>query len=203
VAVDTAVLTPDRDLGLLVLEVRRKAGSGWALPGTFLHPGETVADAVRRSLAEKAGLRDVVAHQWRVFDEPGRDDRGWVLSVAHWAVVAPELLESRDPTQTRVVPVSSPGRLIFDHPLIVKAAVEQVRARYAESPDPERLLPETFTILQLRELYAAIAGRSLDRDRFRRYMIDKLEATGEMTVGTRGRPAELFRRKPTLGQHWL
>ena len=39
VAVDTAVLTLDPKLGLVVLEVRRVTGTGWALPGTFLSRG--------------------------------------------------------------------------------------------------------------------------------------------------------------------
>jgi ADP-ribose pyrophosphatase YjhB (NUDIX family) len=61
VAVDTAVLTvPDGADALHVLLVRR-AGSHehgeWALPGTFLHPGETLADAVLRSLPDKAGVK--------------------------------------------------------------------------------------------------------------------------------------------------
>jgi ADP-ribose pyrophosphatase YjhB (NUDIX family) len=198
VAVDTAVLTPDPDEGLLVLEVKRKTGSGWALPGTFLHPRETLADAVRRSLRDKAGVNDVVAHQWRVFDDPFRDDRGWVLSVAHWALVGPTVLENRLKAQTRLVPASSPGRLIYDHPAIVQAAVEHVRSRYDASADPERLLPEVFTILQLRKVHETIAGRPLDRDWFRRHTKEKVEATGEMAIGSRGRPAELYRRKPIL-----
>ena len=55
VAVDTAVLTLDEQDGLVVLEVRRTNGAGWGLPGTFLHEGETLADAVRRALDVKAG----------------------------------------------------------------------------------------------------------------------------------------------------
>lgn len=39
VAVDTAVLTLDERLGLVVLQVRRENRRGWGLPGTFLHEG--------------------------------------------------------------------------------------------------------------------------------------------------------------------
>ncbi|PRC61701.1 NUDIX hydrolase, partial [Mycobacterium sp. ITM-2017-0098] len=56
VAVDTALLTLAGDLGLAVLEVRRNNGRGWGLPGTFLHEGETLAEAVDRSLREKGGV---------------------------------------------------------------------------------------------------------------------------------------------------
>ena len=105
VAVDTALLTPDPDEGLLVLEVKRESMSGWRLPGTFLWEGERLAEAVRRSLRTKAGVEGVAPHQLRVFDDPNRDDRGWVLSVAHWAVVPPERLVSRFVDTTRLVSI--------------------------------------------------------------------------------------------------
>jgi ADP-ribose pyrophosphatase YjhB (NUDIX family) len=195
VAVDTALLTPDPAEGLLVLQVRRKDSSGWALPGTFLHEGERLADAVRRSLREKAGIHDVTPHQLEVFDDPDRDDRGWVLSAAHSAVVSADHLASRLSSESRLVPVASPGRLIYDHRVIIARAVAHIRARYAEMPDPDRLLADEFTMRELRMVHDRIAGGGLDRDWFRRVMRAHLEPTGTMSAGTRGRPAELFRRR--------
>ena len=104
VAVDTAVLTLDPEQGLVVLEVRRPHEAGWALPGTFLHEGEVLADAVDRSLRDKANVRGLHPRQLHVFDDPNRDDRGWVLSVAHVDVVRLEQLESRFADTTRLVP---------------------------------------------------------------------------------------------------
>lgn len=195
VAVDTAVLTPDPVEGLLVLEVRRDSPSGWALPGTFLWEGELLVDAVRRSLRLKAGVEGLEPHQLQVFDAFDRDKRGRVLSVAHWAAVPPERLANRFATETRLVPVDRPGQLIYDHPKIIDKAVENIRSRYENEPDPDRLLGKTFTIFELRKLHEVIAGQDLDRDLFRREMKEKLVATGEMSKGTRGRPAELFRRR--------
>ncbi|WP_159235493.1 NUDIX hydrolase [Mycolicibacterium vanbaalenii] len=196
VAVDTALLTLDGDLGLVVLEVRRNNGRGWGLPGTFLHEGETLADAVDRSLQEKAGVAGLHPRQLHVFDDPTRDDRGWVLSVAHIDVVPVERLESRHVDLTRLAPVGSPGRLPYDHPHIINFAVEHIQSRYADTPDPDRLLGDEFTMLELRLAHEAIAGRPLQRDWFRRTMEPQLVPTGEMAAGTRGRPAELFRRRP-------
>ena len=51
---------------------------------------ETLTDAVRRSLGGKAGVNGVPPRQLHVFDDPDRDERGWVHSVAHVAVVRPE-----------------------------------------------------------------------------------------------------------------
>ncbi|KUI39256.1 NUDIX domain-containing protein [Mycobacterium sp. GA-2829] len=194
VAVDTALLTLDAENGLVVLEVRRNTGRGWALPGTFLHEGERLADAVDRSLRVKANVAGLRPRQLQVFDDPARDDRGWVLSVAHVAVVRADALASRFADRTRLAPVLSPGRLPYDHADIIGRAMAHIRARYADHPDPDRLLGEEFTLRELRLAHEAVLGDALQRDTFRRAMEPHLVATGRMTAGGRGRPAELFRR---------
>ena len=193
VAVDTAVLTLDAVDGLVVLEVRRP-DRGWALPGTFLHEGEVLADAVDRSLQVKANVRGLHPRQLHVFDDPGRDDRGWVLSVAHVDVVQPDLLASRFPDRTRLVSIDKPGRLPFDHADIIALAVDNIRARYRDKPDPDGLLGHEFTLRELRLAHEAVAGHPLQRDTFRRAMEPHLEPTGMTASGNRGRPAEVFRR---------
>ena len=211
VAVDTALLTVAADDDhLSVLLVRRMPEPGapaeaeaWALPGTFLHEGETLIDAVRRSLREKAGIEGVNPRQLHVFDDPCRDSRGWVLSVAHLDVVPTTRLAERDPERTRLARLADAvERLPFEHDKIIAAAAAEVRAQYARVPDPYGLLPEPFTILDLRLLHEAVAGEPLQRDTFRRQMISQLTPTGEVTAGTRGRPAELFRRVP-VAIPWL
>jgi 8-oxo-dGTP diphosphatase len=201
VAVDAALLTvvPGEDC-LSVLQVHRAEGAngdpaGWGLPGTFLHEGELLLDAVQRCLREKAGVEGTRPRQLHVFDKPDRDDRGWVLSVAHMDVVRPERLDGRIDEQTRIVPADDPGSLPYDHTEIIQRAVATVRASYELAPDPERLIPGPFTILELRLLHEAVVGRSFQRDTFRRLMEPQLTGTGRMTSGTRGRPAELFRHK--------
>lgn len=195
VAVDTAVLTVDAEIGLAVLQVRRAGGPGWALPGTFLHEGEILVEAVARSLADKANVRGLRPRQLHVFDALDRDDRGWVLSVAHVAVVRPDTLETRFADTTRLMPVDAPGRLIYDHPDIIALAVGDVRAHYETSPDPDRLLDDEFTLRDLRRTHEAIAGHALQRDTFRRTMESHLVPTGVTVTAGRGRPAELFRRR--------
>jgi 8-oxo-dGTP diphosphatase len=204
VAVDAALLTvmPGEDC-LSVLQVHRAEGPngdpppGWGLPGTFLHEGELLLDAVQRCLLEKAGVEGTRPRQLHVFDKPNRDDRGWVLSVAHMDVVRPELLGGRIEEKTRIVPADGAGILPYDHTAIIRQAAETIRGSYELAPDPERLLTEPFTILQLRLLHEFVVGRKFQRDTFRRLMEPQLVGTGKTTAGTRGRPAELFR----LRQH--
>ncbi|WP_210419585.1 NUDIX hydrolase [Mycolicibacterium sp. ELW1] len=194
-AVDTALLTLDpADPELSVLQVRRTDGPGWALPGTFLHPGERLADAVERSLRAKADVRGLRPRQLRVYDDPSRDTRGWVLSVAHVEVVPIRRLDSRRPRDTRLVPVARPGRLGYGHAEIIARAAQEVRDRYAERPDPDHLLGRQFTLGELHRVHEAVAGRALQRDGFRRLMKPLLRPTGHLVTRTGGRPAELFRR---------
>ena len=209
VAVDTAVLTlaprtnpapgapPHR---LSVLLVRRPVGASgpqWALPGTFVHQGERLADAVTRSLTEKAGVTGGHPTQLVVFDDPGRDERGWVLSVAHLAAIPYAALAGAvlaDPDRVRLAPVSRPGPLPYDHAAMVKTATNELRRRYGDRPDPEHLLGPRFTVRELLEVHAAIAGTTLQKDTFRRGMEPHLQGTGTLSTGTVGRPSQRFRR---------
>ena len=199
VAVDTAVLTvdPRSELGVLLVRREGSRGDAWALPGTFLHEGETLADAVLRSLDRKAGLRGTTPRQLHVFDDPKRDNRGRVLSVAHvvvlpWATVEP-VLQAR-PDDVCVRPVTEATGLPFDHDAIVEMAVAALRAAHEEHPDPEGVLTEPFTLRELRHLHEAVAGRRLVPDSFRRHMLPHLVDTGRTAEGVVGRPAALFTR---------
>lgn len=189
-AVDVAVLTVLGD-HLQVVVVDHRTGEA-ALPGTFLHEGEVLADAAARALQEKAGLERVDFTQLQVMDRPGRDDRGWVLSVGHSGTMS----SGQIPASTRVMPIvdsDAAGQLLFDHNEIVRLAVQKLRVDYGQEIDPGMLLGESFTVYQLRKVYQAVFGRALMKDTFRRLVTPNLERTGE--TGTDfGRPAEVFRR---------
>ena len=118
------------------------------LPGTFLHEREVLDDAVRRSLRDKAGIQGLRPEQLRVFDRLGRDDRGWVLSVAHLDVVPAGRLQGAD---VELRPVAEATGLLFDHDEIVRIATSRVRRRYREHPDPEsrELRGHTGTVLSV------------------------------------------------------
>jgi len=134
-----------------------------------------------------------------VFDDPGRDSRGHVVSVAHVDLL-PEreltgegawLLSPVDGTTVRV-----PGRrrsLRYDHDQIVAVAAGWAQQRYARRPDPSRLLDGPFTLRELRLLHEAVLGVRLQKDTFRRQMIDRLEEVPGRSSGGPGRPAAVFR----------
>ncbi|MDN6021044.1 MAG: NUDIX domain-containing protein [Acidipropionibacterium jensenii] len=192
VAVDTAVLTVE-DGRLCVLLVRGRDGCE-GLPGTFLHPGETLADASLRALRDKAQVEGLAPHQLKVFDDPDRDSRGWVLSVAHLDAVRADLIPLTD--RSDLVPVDECPPLAYDHTAIIAHAAAVLRDGYRRLPDPWRLLEpseEGVTIRDLRLLHEQVLGERLVPDTFRRTMLPGLRGTGRVRRGTRGKPAELYR----------
>lgn len=195
-AVDTATFTVT-SRGLEIVLVTEDVGL--ALPGTFVHERERLHDAVLRSLRSKAGITGREPEQLKVFDDPDRDPRGWVVTVAHLDVVpgavVAEGLGSGSIILAPVGEVESDGgvRLPYDHPRVFGEALRRVREAYADYPDPWGLLPGSFSLGDLQSLHESVAGEELPRDTFRRSMKRWLEPTGELTDGRRGRPSRLYR----------
>ena len=214
VAVDTAVLVVGDGPGELEVVLHRRQGhrrDEWALPGTFLHgddspggPRETLKDAVLRSLKDKVSLVGTNPQQLHVFDDPYRDDRGWVLSVAHVDLLPRAAVEdalATRPDDVRLEAADDVSGLPFRQDDIVRRAVEHVRREHALRPDPFGLLGDAFTLRQLHGLHEAVAphtGPDESRpsfDTFRRYMLDNglVERTGETRPSSTGRPSHLYR----------
>ena len=185
VAVDTAVLTV-KDGGLCIALVQNQ--TGWRLPGTFVHERETLAEAVLRSLRDKAHIEGLRPRQLHVFDAPDRDNRGWVMSVAH-LVVVPEASVAH----VNLTPVAEVQGVVYDHRQIIEMAVDTLRTSYRAFADPERLLGPEFTLLELLRLHSAIAGERLGKDTFRRHMLGQLVETDAHQQGVVGKPAKVFR----------
>ncbi|WP_024865972.1 NUDIX hydrolase [Butyrivibrio sp. FCS014] len=98
VTVDILVLTVDESISKLkVLLVKRDEHpylNQFALPGGFIKPDETAYQAAARKLNEETGLKDIYLDQIYTFTKPGRDPRGWVMSIAYLALV-PDPIECR------------------------------------------------------------------------------------------------------------
>jgi ADP-ribose pyrophosphatase YjhB (NUDIX family) len=212
-AVDVALFTvaprADGSLALAVLCQKRQDGLAageWALVGRMLRDRERLSEAVQKALKIKCGIEGINPRQLFVLDEPTRDSRGWVVSVAHtstqrWSLLQPYVENDNNLALTYISGQKPKYRfpegqksLPFENDLILDRAVEDIRMRYEDSPDPDFLLPDQFTVLELREIHEAVLDRQLDKDLFRRKMIDKLKPTGLTSNGAMGKPAQLFKR---------
>ena len=215
VAVDVVLLSAaDGHLWSLALRRAQHPFKGrYSLPGTFVGMRESLDDAARRVLAEKAGLRDVFLEQLYTFGAPRRDPRTRVISVAYYALVPRERLEAI-PAMTGALlarvdvpwegetggPVELASNqavlpLAFDHADILGMAVKRLRGKLDYTPIGFQLLPHTFTLAQLQRVHETVLERPLNKDSFRRRMLASglLEATGEEQRDVGHRPAEFYR----------
>jgi 8-oxo-dGTP diphosphatase len=213
VAVDIAVLTvaPAADTlaevgRLSVLVLRGHEDRRGVLPGRFIRERRTIEQTVREVLELKLDLDpgDISPTLLKVFDDPHRDERGWTLSIAHAVTLPAERVLG---CAAEMVPIGSAGDLAtreqlgYDHNEIVREAVRVMRERYESAPDPDRLLPEPFTLSELRRLHEAVLGERLRKDTFNRRMREHLEEVYDAPDvpslrRSVGRPAQLFSRVP-------
>ena len=91
----------------------------------------------------------------------------------------------------------------FDHRRILATAIARLRAKLKYRPVVFELMPREFTLTELQRTVEAISGRRLHKQNFRRLVETAalVEATGEMSTETGGRPAALFRfRRDVLAE---
>ena len=175
-AVDVAVLTIDGG-ELLTLLVKIKTGplaGTWAFPGGLVSISETLEAAARRELFEKTGVADIYLEQLYTFGEPERNPIRRVVSVAYIALVPHRgafLRRGAKYADIGWFPVRGLPRLAYDHNEVAAAALARLRSKLGYTNIAWSLLPESFTLAELQQVYEVILGRRLDRRNFRKKVI--------------------------------
>ncbi len=214
VAVDLIIFTiVDADLKVIV--VKRKEPpfeGGWALPGGFVRvgegsddQGEDLDEAALRELTEETGLPrgSVFLEQLYTFGKSGRDPRMRVISVAYYALVRPDLAPfvhaGGDVSEARWFSVEGLDRsiLAFDHAEILETALTRLRGKIDYSTIAFELVPETFTIAELRAVLEVAKGERYDpgnfRRRFHRMLDEKIIEKAPGKRVTASKPAAVYR----------
>ena len=168
----------------------------WSLPGGYVEPGETLEQSIRKHLATKVDVREV-AHleQLETLSDPRRHPHEWQIATAYLGLV-PTDVDPELPEDTAWHPVSRLPQLAFDHRAITLAGRERLRAKLSYTNIGFALAPPTFTLSELRSIYAAALGHDVSTTNLQRVLLRRgvLEPTGERRDPGRagGRPATLF-----------
>jgi hypothetical protein len=85
--------------------------------------------------------------------------------------------------------------MAFDHRRILATALGRLRGKLKYRPVVFELLPPEFTLYELQKTVEAISGTLLHKQNFRRLVEHGglVEATGNVSTSTGGRPARLYR----------
>jgi len=169
----------------------------WALPGGRLDPADTLERSIRRHLAAKVDVREL-SHLEQL--ETRADPSAGRVTTAYLGLVRAGL-DPAVPEDTAWHPVDALPPTAFDHGTFALAGRERLRAKLSYTNLGFALAPETFTISELRDLYAAALGHDVSATNLQRVLLRRgvLVPTGERRAPGRtgGRPAALYRFSST------
>lgn len=186
----------------LVKRTRDPFGGRWALPGGWLDPAEGLEAAASRTLAETTGLSPSYLEQLYAFGAVDRSPTR-VVSIVYWALLRSDDVDAQmaaheragdAPENVEWFDAARLPELAFDHDDIVAYALWRLRSKVGYSRIAHGLLPDEFTLAELREVYESILERRLDPANFRRQVESSgtLIPTDRFRTGSH-RPARLYR----------
>lgn len=198
----------------------------WSLPGGVVGIKEGINDAAKRVLNERTGLSGIFLEQFYCFGEFGRnvnarlefekiksdilrttDDLDWIssrfITLGYLAIV--------DYSKVNVSPgdisdqflwqdVTDFKKLFLDHNEIVDKALVKLRECLDTKLIAFSLLPETFTMSEIQQVYETILGTSIVRTNFQRKILslDILERIEKKYSGGAHKAPYLYRLKGNL-----
>jgi len=167
------------------------------LPGGLILPNETAEDSVKRHMKDKAGIaiKETYIEQLYSFSKIKRDPRGRVVSVAYLALIPSEKINYKDGVEW--VEVKKIPKLAYDHDEIVKIAIERLKSKIRYTNIAYGILPRSFRLTEMQNVYETILGKKLDKRNFRKKIFESglIEETGKKESEGAYRPAMLYRFK--------
>ncbi len=161
---------------LLIQRAREPFKNTWAFPGGFVDENETVEEAIVREVREEVSLSVDNLQQFYIASTPGRDPRGWTVSVVFIGYVEWDNRYAKagdDAASAKWFPLCDIPILAFDHEAILSRARIFLKKLVRQSVISKKLLPNTFHLKQLHSLYYEISGSTEETDLLIRRLIEK------------------------------
>ncbi len=218
VSVDCVVFGFDGEkLKILLIErtIEEQNFSDKKLPGSIIFEEEDLDEAATRILNELTGLKNIYLSQFHSFGNPNRTknlrDRNWlerltkmkigrIVTVGYVALIkiSRKIIFQSENTTANWYDISSlkSFQLAFDHNEIAETALEHIRHKVKLEPSMLfELLPQKFTMTQLRSLYDTIMGTVSDVRNFKKKILqlEGLEPLDEVKKDVPYRAPRLYR----------
>lgn len=169
----------------------------WSLVGGFVQEGESIDSAATRVLRQTTGIHDIYMDQLACYGDANRDTGARVISVVYYALIRISEHDRMlaDQHGAHWLSLQEIPELIFDHNQMLNDALTRLRDKAHFHPIGFELLPEKFSLPQLRNLYEEIYQRTLDKRNFRKKILAMgiLEKLDEKDKSTSKKGAHLYR----------
>lgn len=195
----------------------------WSLAGGYVGIKESMNDAAKRVLFERTGLSNIYLEQFYCFGDCGRnvnaraefekikkdigsttDDLDWLssrfITVGYLAAVDYEKVNVSQGNISDDFMWQDVGefkKLFLDHNEILEKALFKLKECLDVKLIAFRLLPETFTMSEIQQVYETILGTSIVRTNFQRKILsmDILERIEKKYSGGAHKAPYLYRLK--------
>lgn len=180
---------------LKILLIKIKGADKWMIPWDFVRLEEGVDETAYKIIKERTGVNDFYISQFHLFGKYNRFDyekhcdlltrmgfnpkgehnplkytalMGYYAFVRHTDIKIPAnpLIEKAEWFDIDKIP-----RLYFEHNNVITRSFESIKQRIGYLPLGYALLPEKFTMPELRIIYELFLGHELDRRNFQRKML--------------------------------
>ncbi|NDW18843.1 NUDIX domain-containing protein [Dysgonomonas sp. 216] len=166
----------------------------WLLPGGLVFRDESIEDAVDRHLKSRTGLRDIYTKQFYTFGAHDRinveeqksiinqynlpEGSDWFINrfvgIGYYALVEYSKVQIYSENEGETVSwhtINNLPALYADHKHIIQKALDDIYYQIGFVPIGYELLPDKFTMPELRQVYESFLGKELDRRNFQRKML--------------------------------
>jgi len=135
VTVDIVLLTTEPEPCVLLIQRKRAPfAKMWAFPGGFVNEGETLLAAAHRELLEETGVVVRDLEQLYIAGDPGRDPRGWTMSIAFLGridALQVQAIAADDAAAVDWFELEKLPKLAFDHAMLLNRARTRIADRSA------------------------------------------------------------------------
>ncbi|HEY3373203.1 MAG TPA: NUDIX domain-containing protein [Prolixibacteraceae bacterium] len=206
VAVDCVILGyQDEEIKLLLYPRSFEPYKGkWSLLGGFVQDNESADEAAARILKQTTGLEQIYLEQVAAFSDPKRDPEARVISLAYYALIRIDLHDEERVKENGAywIPIRKLPKLIFDHQQMFEKALVKLQQKAEYGLGASELLPEMFTLIQLRKLYEAIFQHEFDPGNFRKKILSLgiLEKLSVKDASESKKGAFYYKAKSNMGK---
>ena len=175
-----------------VLLMKNKVFTMWCLPGGYIKKEETLEEGASRIARYRTGIKNLFLKQFRAFSNPDRNEMhsvnfeelskfvkldvnkiGWLggptVSIGFYAITdiqnvkpTPDVFS----TACEWFPINRLPKLGFAQDELVREALFTMRIHLHHFPIGKNLLPEKFTLREIKEFYEVMSGKELNASNF-------------------------------------